>query len=127
MRLNHVTLIVSNLDASLRFYGQLGLRPIVLAEPRYARLVFPDGDETLSLEVTGEAAQPSRVQLYFECLDLDAVWARLERDGLRFEQPPTDMSYLWREARLRDPDGHQIRLYDAGVNRLDPPWRIDRS
>ncbi|RXL85042.1 VOC family protein, partial [Citrobacter sp. AAK_AS5] len=45
MRLNHVTLIVSNLDASLRFYGQLGLRPIVLAEPRYARMVFPDGDE----------------------------------------------------------------------------------
>ena len=70
----------------------------MLAEPRYARLVFPDGDETLSLEVTGEAAQP-----------------------------PTDMSYLWREARLRDPDGHQIRLYDAGVNRLNPPWRIDRS
>ena len=37
------------------------------------------------------------------------------------------MSYLWREARLRDPDGHQIRLYDAGVNRLNPPWRIDRK
>jgi len=127
LRLNHVTLIVSNLDASLRFYEQLGLRPIVLAEPRYARLVFPDGDETLSLEVTGETAQASRVQLYFECLDLDAVWARLERDGLRFEQPPTDMSYLWREAGLRDPDGHQIRLYDAGVNRLNPPWRIGGS
>ena len=127
MRLNHVTLIVSNLDASLRFYERLGLRPIVLAEPRYARMVFPDGDETLSIEVTGEAPQPSRVQLYFECLDLDAVCARLERDGLRFEQPPTDMSYLWREARLRDPDGHQVRLYDAGVNRLEPPWRIDRK
>jgi len=31
------------------------------------------------------------------------------------------------EARLRDPDGHQVRLYDAGVNRLNPPWRIDRK
>ena len=61
MRLNHVTLIISDLDASLRFYEKLGLRPIVLAEPRYARMVFPDGDETLSLEVTGEAAQPSRI------------------------------------------------------------------
>jgi catechol 2,3-dioxygenase-like lactoylglutathione lyase family enzyme len=78
MRHNHVTLIISDLDASLRFYEKLGLRPIVLAEPRYARMVFPDGDGTLSLEVTGEAAQPSRVQLYFECLDLDAVWARRE-------------------------------------------------
>ena len=127
MRLNHVTLIVSDLDASLQFYRRLGLRPIVLAEPRYARMVFPDGDETLSLEVTGEDAQPSRAQLYFECRDLDAVWSRLEREGLRFEQPPTDMSYLWREARLRDPDGHQIRLYDAGINRLNQPWRIDQS
>lgn len=127
MRLNHVTLIVSELDTSLRFYEKLGLTPIVIAEPRYARMVFPDGDETLSLEVTGEVAQPSRVQLYFECHDLDEVWSRLACDGLVFEQPPTDMSYLWREARLRDPDGHQIRLYDAGVNRLNPPWRIPRS
>lgn len=127
MRLNHVTLIVSDLDKSLGFYEKLGLTPIVIAEPRYARMVFPDGDETLSLEVTGEVAQPSRVQLYFECPDLDEVWSRLERDGLVFEQPPTDMSYLWREARLRDPDGHQVRLYDAGVNRLNPPWRIRRS
>ena len=127
MRLNHVTLIVSDLDTSLGFYAKLGLTPIVIAEPRYARMVFPDGDETLSLEVTGEAAQPSRVQLYFECHDLDEVWSRLARDGLVFEQPPTDMSYLWREARLRDPDGHQVRLYDAGENRLNPPWRIDRS
>jgi catechol 2,3-dioxygenase-like lactoylglutathione lyase family enzyme len=127
MRMNHVTLIVSDLDTSLRFYGKLGLTPIVLAEPRYARMVFPDGDETLSLEVTGEVAQPSRVQLYFECPGLDEVCSRLERGGLQFEQPPTDMSYLWREARLRDPDGHQVRLYDAGENRLNPPWRIDRS
>lgn len=37
----------------------------------------------------------------------DEVWARLERAG------------------LRDPDGHQIRLYNAGANRLNPPWRID--
>jgi uncharacterized glyoxalase superfamily protein PhnB len=66
----------------LRFYHALGLRPIVLAEPHY-----------------------------FECRDLDAVWSRLERDGLQFEQPPTDMSYLWREARLRDPDGHQVRSW----------------
>ena len=127
MRFNHVTLIVSNLAASLQFYEALGLRRIVLAEPRYARLVFPDGDETLSLEVTGEAPLPSRVQLYFECRDLDEVAARLARDGLGFEQSPTDMPYLWREARLRDPDGHQVRLYDAGDNRLNPPWRIDRA
>lgn len=124
MRFNHVTLIVTHLETSLKFYARLGLRPIVLAAPRYARLEFPDGDETLSLEVTGEPAQSSRIQLYFECTDLDAVCATLRADGVTLEQAPMDMAYLWREARLRDPDGHQIRLYFAGVNRLNPPWRI---
>lgn len=34
------------------------------------------------------------------------------------------MHYLWREARLRDRDGHELRLYFAGENRLNPPWRL---
>ena len=126
MRLNHITLVVTNLAASMRFYETLGLRAIVLAMPRYARFVLPHGDETLSLEVTGESAADSRAQIYLECPDLDALCTRLEQAGLLFEQPPTDMDYLWREARLRDPDGHQIRLYIAGDNRLNPPWRIGR-
>jgi hypothetical protein len=34
------------------------------------------------------------------------------------------MHYLWREARLRDPDGHDIRLYVSNGHRLNPPWRL---
>jgi catechol 2,3-dioxygenase-like lactoylglutathione lyase family enzyme len=124
MRLNHVTLIVTELQRSMRFYRLLGLVPIVHAPPRYARFVCPDGDSTLSLEVTGEAALPARAQLYFECDALDEQVARLQAAGLQFHQLPTDMSYLWREARLADPDGHELRLYRAGPNRLDPPWKI---
>lgn len=124
MRLNHVTLIVSDLPRSMAFYGALGLVPIVHEAPRYARFVCPDGDSTLSLEVTGEAACPPRAQLFFECDALDATVARLRAAGLVFTQLPTDMDYLWREARLRDPDGHDVRLYHAGRNRLDPPWKL---
>jgi hydroxymethylpyrimidine/phosphomethylpyrimidine kinase len=32
---------------------------------------------------------------------------------------------MWREARLRDPDGNIIFLYHAGEARRFPPWRID--
>lgn len=124
MRLNHVTLIVTELQRSLRFYRALGLVTIVHAPPRYARFVCPDGDSTLSIEVTGEAALAPRVQLYFECDALDDRVAQLRAAGLSFRQLPTDMDYLWREARLSDPDGHEIRLYSAGRNRLDPPWKI---
>jgi catechol 2,3-dioxygenase-like lactoylglutathione lyase family enzyme len=48
MRLNHVTLIVTNLERSMVFYHALGLVPIVREPPRYARFVCPDGDESLA-------------------------------------------------------------------------------
>jgi catechol 2,3-dioxygenase-like lactoylglutathione lyase family enzyme len=123
MNLNHVTLIVADLERSKAFYRGLGLVQIVDAPPRYARFRCPDGDATLSIEVTGEKPSPS-AQLYFECVSLDETVGLLAASGIHFEQEPTDMSYLWREARLRDPDGHDVRLYFAGKNRLDPPWKL---
>lgn len=124
MRLNHVTLVVTDFDRAVEFYRRLGLLPVVHAPPRYARFRCPEGDETLSVEVTGEPAAPARTFLYLECADLDGTVARLLAGGVRFDQGPTDMPYLWREARLRDPDGHELRLYTAGNNRLHPPWEV---
>lgn len=124
MKLNHVTLIASDFETSTAFYRALGFIPIVHEPPRYARFRCPDGDETLSIEVTGEAPLPPRAQLFFECADLDNTVAALEARGVVFDRQPTDMSYLWREAWLKDPDGHDIRLYFAGDNRLDPPWKV---
>jgi hypothetical protein len=102
----------------------LGLIPIVHEPPRYARFRCPDSDETLSIEVTGEPTAPCRAQVYLECRDLDAAVSGLKETGLVFDLDPTDMDYLWREARLRDPDGHDIRLYYAHDNRLNPPWKV---
>ena len=124
MRLNHVTLVVADLERSKRFYRALGLVPIVDAPPRYARFRMPDGDSTFSVEVTGERPSTSGVELFFECDALDETVRSLEATGLRFDQGPKDMFYLWREARLRDPDGYDVRLYFAGTNRLDPPWKL---
>jgi catechol 2,3-dioxygenase-like lactoylglutathione lyase family enzyme len=126
MRFNHVTLDVADLERSKAFYRTLGLVQIVDSPPRYARFTFPEGDATLSVEVMGDRPDRSaaRAQLFFECDALDETVAALKRKGIVFEQEPTDMFYLWREARLRDPDGHELRLYFAGENRLDPPWRL---
>jgi catechol 2,3-dioxygenase-like lactoylglutathione lyase family enzyme len=129
VRFNHVTIIVSDLARSRAFYEGLGFELIVLAEPRYARFVVPGNAATFSIEVTGDRPEtgPGQAQIFIECDDLDERVARLEAAGYVFHQPPTDMDYLWREARTRDPDGHDIRLYFAGGNRLDPPWRIGRE
>ncbi len=126
MRLNHVTIIVQELARSVAFYQKLGLELIVLAEPRYARLRVPGNDATFSLEVTADARAmgPEQAQIFFECEDLDARCALLAAEGMDVRQPPIDRDYLWREALLRDPDGHDIRLYWAGENRLNPPWRL---
>lgn len=126
MRLNHITIIVTDFERSKAFYRDFGLQQIVDAPPRYARFVVPGNQATFSIEVTPDARAmgPEQAQIFFECDDVDATCKALEQKGFVFVQPPTDMTYLWREARLRDPDGHDIRLYNAGSNRLDPPWRL---
>lgn len=125
MRFNHVTLIVSDFERSKAFYKMLGLTQIVDAPPRYARFVLPEGDATLSIEVIdGKNAPAPTPELFFEDDALDETVSALKARGIVFEQDPTDMPYLWREARLRDPDGHDIRIYHAGENRLNPPWRL---
>jgi catechol 2,3-dioxygenase-like lactoylglutathione lyase family enzyme len=125
VRLNHVTLSVSDLDRSVEFYRLLGLTQLVAGDG-YARFVCPEGDSTLSLESRGGAVRAERgaISIHFESERLDQLVAELEAKGIEFEQQPTDEPYLWREAILRDPDGHRLFLYHAGVNRLDPPWRL---
>lgn len=129
MRFNHVTIFVTELDRSIRFYEALGLVLIVHAAPRYARFWVPANNATFSVEVPPGAkpAVSDPTHFYFECDDLDSTFARLSSAGLSVTLPPTEMDYLWREAHLQDPDGHQIRLYSAGINRLYPPWRLRDS
>ena len=112
MRLNQVTLAVGDLDRSVDFYRRLGLKQIV-ADESYARFACPDGEGTLSLEQL-QTVPPSATTVYLECEDLDATVSRLAVAGLGFEHPPIDQPWLWREARLRDPDGNPLCLFRAG-------------
>ena len=119
--LNQVTVPAQDLAASERFYRLLGLRQIVRASPRYARFET-EGGATFSI-ATDEAYTAPVV--YFECGDLDVTVAYLQQQGFRFEQEPRDEKWGWREARLRDPAGNAVRLYQAGEMRRFPPWRIE--
>ncbi len=67
----------------------------------------------------------SRTVIYFEHEDLDNWVKQLKAKGIHFDQEPTDERYLWREAVLHDPSGNKIKLYWAGENRLNPPWRVE--
>lgn len=125
MRLNQVTLRAGDVDACAEFYRQLGFVLIVDSRPRYVRFECPDGGATFSVERCDEPTTGGRAEIYFECDELDVLVQRLLGRGFRFEHPPVDQRWLWREARLKDPAGNVIVLYSAGRNRRFPPWRVD--
>lgn len=124
MRLNQVTVPTRDLERSVAFYQTLGLK-LIVRNDHYARFELPDGDATLSLELThdvqGAANGP---HVYFECDDLDARVAALKAQGIAFDSDPADQRWLWREAWLTDPAGVKLCLYYAGDNRRNPPWRL---
>lgn len=124
MELNQVTLPVNNMDDAVSFYLTLGFTQIV-DTPHYARFSCPDGNATFSLSLESEAFQNSSV-IYFEHENIDTLYQQLLEKGIQFEQQPTAQRYLWKEAILKDPSGNKIKLYWAGENRLNPPWKVEK-
>ena len=123
-RLNQVTVTGSNYEKSVEFYRQLGLRQIVGNPPDYARFETAGG-ATLSVQIDPEETISPTTAVYLECDDVDERVERLARSGIPFEHGPRNQPWMWREARLRDPDGNIVFLYKAGEARRFPPWRID--
>lgn len=129
MNLNQVTLPVKDMAVSTEFYRRLGFLQIV-DTPHYARFACPDDGATFSLSLDEELADnksQSGAVIYFEHRELDVWVAEVQQRGIQFEQLPIEQSYLWREATLRDPNGNKIKLYWAGENRLNPPWRVEKK
>jgi len=124
MNLNQVTVPTKDLIRSIGFYEKLGLKLIIKAVPTYARFECPEGDATFSIHQVDELPKGNGIMIYFECQNLDTYVAELVHKGIIFEELPNDKRWIWREARLKDPDQNQLILYYAGKNRKNPPWRI---
>ena len=123
MNLNQVTVPVRNIPKSIGFYQTLGLK-LIVESPHYARFECPEGEATFSIHLTEKLPEGKGISVYFECEHLDTKVDYLMDQGIAFDEPPNDKSWLWREARLRDLDNNQIILYFAGDHRKNPPWRI---
>ncbi|WP_374525086.1 bifunctional hydroxymethylpyrimidine kinase/phosphomethylpyrimidine kinase [Sphingopyxis sp.] len=120
--LNQITLPAKDYAVSVAFYKQLGLTQIVDSPGNgYARFEAANG-VTLSIHVGDGVAGGATA--YLESGALDAWVAYLARRGVQFEQMPKDEDWGWREARLTDPAGNRLCLYQAGEYRRYPPWRI---
>ena len=123
-RLNQVTVTGTSYERSVDFYRRLGLRQIVDSpDTGYARFETAGG-VTLSVQIDPDEKIIATTAIYLECDDLDSRVEQLARSGLPFEHGPRNQPWMWREARLRDPDGNIIFLYKAGEARRFPPWRM---
>jgi len=124
-RLNQVTVTGTNYERSVDFYRRLGLMQIVDSpDTGYARFET-HGGVTFSVQIDPEEKIMATTAIYFECDDLDQRVEQLARSGITFEHGPRNQPWMWREARLRDPDGNIIFFYKAGESRRFPPWRMD--
>jgi 2-hydroxychromene-2-carboxylate isomerase/predicted enzyme related to lactoylglutathione lyase len=123
MNLNQVTLPSTNIARGRDFYLKLGFT-LIVDSAHYVRLQAPEGGTTLSLHLDERPPKGEGAIMYLECADLGAAYERLVRAGVTFAHAPKDQSWLWREAHFADPDGNRLCLYNAGKNRIDPPWRV---
>ena len=124
-RLNQVTVTGTNYERSVDFYRRLGLRQIVDSpDTGYARFET-GGGVTFSVQIDPEERIIATTAVYLECDDLDERVEQLARSGIAFEHGPRNQPWMWREARLRDPDGNIIFFYKAGEARRFPPWRME--
>lgn len=123
LNINQITISVKNVEKSIEFYQKLGLNLIVKSLPKYARFECTSGETTFSLHQSDDKINGS-TWIYFETETLDDDVKKLIDLGIEFETLPTDESWLWREARLKDLDENQLILFYAGKNRKDPPWKI---
>lgn len=125
MNLNQISIPSLDLTISVPFYESLGLNIIVNAIPHYVRFECPDGDSTFSIHKVDSLPKGEGVYIYFECENLDEYVSQLVKKGIEFDELPNDKSWLWREARLKDPDYNQLILFYGGENRKNPPWKVD--
>jgi catechol 2,3-dioxygenase-like lactoylglutathione lyase family enzyme len=125
MNLNQITVPSLDLTKSVPFYEKLGLRLIVDALPRYARFECPNGEGTFSIHQVKQLPQGEGIWVYFECKNVEEYVQELVEKGIEFEELPDDKSWLWKEARLKDPDNNQLILFYGGENRKNPPWRVN--
>ena len=124
--LNQITLPARDYERSVAFYTLLGLTQIVDSPSNgYARFEAANG-VTLSIHVDEGGAGVGASVIFLESGALDAWAAYLSRKGIRFDQMPRDEDWGWREARLTDPAGNRVCLFQASEYRRFPPWRLER-
>jgi uncharacterized glyoxalase superfamily protein PhnB len=119
--LEAIGITTSDLAASLRFYGLVG---VAVPDPDEdhveaqvaGRLSLMWDTEELIRQIEPDLASPvrQRIVLAFRCADaadVDATYARVVDAGFESKAEPWDAFWGQRFAYLRDPDGNMVALF----------------
>jgi catechol 2,3-dioxygenase-like lactoylglutathione lyase family enzyme len=109
-QLSAVTLSVSDMARSARFYTALGFQALYGGEDA-SFTSFKVGNGFLNLDLApGFAGAGGWGRAIFHVSDVDAVYARAVAAGLHPTMAPSDATWGERYFHILDPDGHEISI-----------------
>jgi DNA-binding transcriptional MerR regulator len=118
-RVAEVTIHVRDIDAAAEFYRAVFDVEFVADEhgsPVHYHASFGEwpGDDFFMFTLW-PAAEPTHDVAHIGLVvhDLDAAWARAKKAGAELVAPPEDTGGMPRNARLRDPSGNHLILYQG--------------
>lgn len=119
----HVTLSVSDIDASYKFYVDAGLRPFAKDE-EIAILEMAGGTHLILFPRGGDGAGPGHAQsldlmIAGRTLDeLEGYRSRLVASGIAASPIPEQKFFGHYRFSAADPDGHQITVFTSHASDL---------
>ncbi len=104
---NAVTLVVTDMAASFRFYSDLGFA-MAYGGPNADFTSLRVGGNFINLQVTGVAPGTGWGRFILHVEDPDAVYRRALDTGHRPSTEPADAPWGERYFHIQDPDGHEL-------------------
>lgn len=112
-------IMVKDMKTSRAFYEDL-LGQEVLADfgeniPFKSGFSIWQAEHATGVIFSGKKASPTQLaqdnfELYFECTELDEIWAKVEASDVDMIHPIEEAPWGQRGFRMRDPDGHIVEI-----------------
>ncbi len=108
-----INLKISDMPASVGFYGEgIGL-PLVASPEAGGNAVFDAGNILVVLDADEDGRSPGGTVIHFHVPDLDAFHAKLVEGGRTPDSEPSEQPWGGREFIIHDPDGHLVTICQA--------------
>ncbi|HYZ12314.1 MAG TPA: VOC family protein [Actinomycetota bacterium] len=111
VRLSHLFMIVSNVDAEVRLLVDIVGLELLVQEEGYVR-VGGNGGFYIGME-QGSPSVGDDIDINMEVDNVDAAYRRLIEAGVEVEGPPEQQEWGGRHLWFRDVDGRRMSLFTS--------------